>query len=887
MWLVRNKARSSADAIGGKMSAVSKLIPCASALALMATCPSVVSAQQPSRSNEASLPTEELEEIVVTGSSIRGVQPTGSNLVSISSDDIKAIGVATTPDLLASVPLLNSFNTAPKASLDGFGSFAPGLRSLPTSATLVLMNGHRLVGAAANETNPDYPQIPGLAIERVEIVADGASAIYGSDAIAGVVNFVTRKRFSGAEASVRYGMGDDYYSTYASGLVGQDWGSGSVLAAYQYTQNDNITGGDRDYRVQDFRPFGGVDTRSINCPSPNVVVGGAIHAAPSLVPNTTNSCDYGAVADLFPRSRLHSVFVTGQQDLGERFTLWGEILYSDRSDELRVAAPAQTVTIRNTNPFFVAPPGTGATQATVLFRPDNLYGSDHLENTDRTNVGNSSAGVDVALPGDLKLSVYGTMDWATNDAFIPRINPVALAIAAAGTSTSTALDPFGQRTDPAVVAAITDFSTDVNIRQRTSLGAVKIDGPLADLPGGQLKVAAGAEYRRETFTQRGFVGATPVPENLSRNIRSVFAEIFVPIFGAANAAPLLHRLSLSLSGRHDEYSDFGTTTNPKFGLNWDPVDSVTVRGTYGRSFRAPGMRQVGATVGSVFYDAPTAGVVARDPTRGTAQVNTIQLIGGNRELQPEEARTYSFGLDWLPTFLPDFGASVTFYDIEFTQAIGTPPTALIFSDPTFATNVYRNPSPEQLASLLALATPINLPTPLPAIGNVLDQRLGNFGVRETNGLDFDISYRRSTNFGAVFAGLAGNHILKFDTQLSPSASVANSLHLGVPESTLRATTGIQVGAVSVASFVNYRDGVTNIFNTPTGVSEFKADPYTTVDLRVTWTLPDAGLAAGSELALQVNDVFDEEPPFFPATDGIGGAYNPIGRFIALNLRKTF
>ena len=91
----------------------------------------------------------ELEEIIVTGSSIRGVPPTGSNLVSLSSDDIRAIGAPTTPDLLASVPQLNSFNTAPKASLDGFGSFAPGLRSLPTSATLVLMNGHRLVGAAA------------------------------------------------------------------------------------------------------------------------------------------------------------------------------------------------------------------------------------------------------------------------------------------------------------------------------------------------------------------------------------------------------------------------------------------------------------------------------------------------------------------------------------------------------------------------------------------------------------------------------------------------------------------------------------------------------------------------------------------------------------------
>jgi len=864
------------------MIAVARLVPSASAVVWLTMGASAASAATP--------PSEELEEIIVTGSSIRGVPPTGSNLVSLSSEDIQVIGAPTTPDLLASVPQLNSFNTAPKASLDGFGSFAPGLRSLPTSATLVLMNGHRLVGAAANETNPDYPQIPGLAIERVEIVADGASAIYGSDAIAGVVNFVTRKRFSGAEASVRYGMGDDYYSTYASGLVGQDWGRGSALLAYQYTQNDNITGGDRDYRVQDFRPFGGVDTRSINCPSPNVVIpqtGVLTYAAPNLTPNTTNYCDNGAVADLFPKSRLHSVFLTAEQQLGDRFTVWGDVLYSDRADEIRVAAPAQTVTIRNTNPFFVAPPGSGATQATVLFRPDNLYGADHLENTDRTKVGNSSAGVDVQLPRDLKLSVYGTFGWASNDAFIPRINPVALAIAAAGTSTATALDPFGQRTDPAVVASITDFSTDVSIRQRTSLGAVKVDGPLADLPGGQLKVAAGAEYRRETFDQRGFVGATPVPESLGRNIRSAFAELFVPIVGAANEAPLLHRLSLSLSGRYDEYSDFGSTTNPKVGLNWDPVESVTLRCTYGRSFRAPGVRQIGATVGSVFYDAATAGVVARDPTRGAAQINTIQLIGGNRDLQPEEARTYSFGFDWLPSFLPDFGASVTFYDIEFTEAIGTPPTALIFTDPTFATNVYRNPTPAQLAALLALATPVNLPTPLPPIGNVLDQRLGNFGVRETNGLDFDISYRRATGFGAVFAGVAGNHIFDFDTRLSPSAPVANSLRLGVPETTLRATVGVQAGPVSVASFVNYRDGVTNAFNTPTGVSEFKADSYTTVDLRITWTLPNTGLATGTELALQVNDLFDEDPPFFPATDGIGGAYNPIGRFVALNLRKTF
>jgi iron complex outermembrane receptor protein len=98
---------------------------------------------------------------------------------------------------------------------------------------------------------------------------------------------------------------------------------------------------------------------------------------------------------------------------------------------------------------------------------------------------------------------------------------------------------------------------------------------------------------------------------------------------------------------------------------------------------------------------------------------------------------------------------------------------------------------------------------------------------------------------------------------------------------------MQAGPASILGFVNYRSGITNTFNTPTGVSEFTAASYTTVDLRVAVTLPNTGLAAGAELALQVNDLFDKKPPFFPGTDGIGGTYNPIGRFVALNLRKAF
>jgi iron complex outermembrane receptor protein len=842
--------------------------------------------------NEADIEaSDDTIEIIVTGSSIRGVPPTGSNLISVSRDDIETIGAANTPDLLASVPQLNSFNTAPQASLAGFGSFAPGMRGLPASATLPLMNGHRLVAAAANETNPDFPLIPSLALERVEVVADGASAIYGSDAVAGVVNFITRRSFTGVEISGGYGVADDYHLTQVGAVVGQAWGSGSLLAAYQYTENDNITGGDRDYRLQDFRPYGGIDTRGTSCPSPNVLANttfySVYYAAPALAPNTRNFCDNGAVADLFPSSRLHSLFVSGRQDMSDSATLWGEILYSDRQDELRAAPPVQAVFIANTNPFFQAPPGSGATVEYVQFRPDNLIGSDHFTNTDERRVGNSSAGADFELPRDLNLSVYGTYSWAQNDAFIPSINSAAFAAAAAGTTAATALDPFGTGTSPAVVAAILNSSTDVNIEQLTSLGAVKLDGPLIDLPGGQLRFAVGAELRRETFEQRGFVGATPVPENLERDITSFYGELFVPIFGSSNEAPLLHSLSLSLSGRHDDYSDFGTTTNPKVGVNWEPMDGVLLRGSYGTSFRAPGLRQVGATVGAYYLDAANSAVFANDPTRGLSQVNTVYLLGGNRNLQPEEATTYSYGVDFNPTSLPDLRASLTYYNIEYTDVIGTPSAALVFTDPTFTSVVFRNPTPTQLNSLLSIAVPVNLPSPLPTVGNLLDLRLNNFGIRNTDGLDFDINYRWTTGFGAVFADLAGNYILNFDTQLSPAAPVSDSLRLGVPQATARATLGVEAGAVAVAGFVNYRDGVRNNFTTPTGVSSYQADPYTTVDLRVTWTLPDAGLTEGTVLALQVNDLFDQDPPFFPATDGIGGAYNPIGRFVALNLRKAF
>ncbi|UPT61477.1 MAG: TonB-dependent receptor plug domain-containing protein [Hyphomonadaceae bacterium JAD_PAG50586_4] len=314
-------------ALGGTSLVAAMLLLAGPALAQNANAP-----QGDAQAAEAS----EEEDIVVTGTSIRGVPPTGSNLISVTREDIEAHGGANTPDLSASIPQLSSFNTAPQTSAGtgpGLGSFAPALRGLPASATLPLMNGHRLVGAGVQVTNPDYPLIPNLAVERIEVVADGSSAIYGSDAVAGVVNFITRRNFSGAEISASYGVADDYYSGHIGGVFGRDWGSGSILAAYQYTENDNITGAERDYRVLDYSPWGGVDARPSACAEPNVYVGSPyFDPAPSYAYDSTtdtfgaagtrNRCDSAAGADIFPSSDIHAVFVSAQQDLTDNVTLW-------------------------------------------------------------------------------------------------------------------------------------------------------------------------------------------------------------------------------------------------------------------------------------------------------------------------------------------------------------------------------------------------------------------------------------------------------------------------------------------------------------------------------------------------------------------------------------
>ena len=220
-----------------------------------------------------------VEEIVITGSSLRGVAPVGSNLVTVARDDIENTGAQTVQQILKTVPSIVGLQSAGQAaygSFDGAGTNAPTIHGLGASAsnsTLILLNGHRMPVSGINHVLADPNIVAPLALERVEVLADGASSVYGSDAVAGVVNFITRRNVEGFEASLQTGAGDAYGTVNAGVLGGTTWDGGSLLISYNYSDRDNLEAVDRDYVRANQTARGGRDFTPNRCGPASITVG--------------------------------------------------------------------------------------------------------------------------------------------------------------------------------------------------------------------------------------------------------------------------------------------------------------------------------------------------------------------------------------------------------------------------------------------------------------------------------------------------------------------------------------------------------------------------------------------------------------------------------------
>ena len=700
------------------------------------------------------------ETVTVTGTSIRGQQPVGANVISVDRAAIEATGAQTTAQLLVTIPQLDSFGAAAQGSQNSSDGTtqAPTIHSLGNSAsnsTLILIDGHRLPITGIRHNLIDPSIIPPAAIQNVEVLPDGASAIYGSDAVAGVINFHTRKDYSGWETSAQAGIADHYSAFDFSQLFGHNWDGGGVVAVYNYSSRSNLMNGNRDFITsrQDLRRgaadpalFGGLCTppgvvtncvpiagsgatgsgtyanlqtvtvggpgiagqapagvavpypsdggnfQNFACPVATIATSSAASIGTFAYPYTnpiiprqttpsggpgTGVCDVNNLSTSLPSEVRNQGLVSIRQSLNDKLSATADIVYSSRMDSdrnnvgsitnaaafnLSTGGSGPAFGSNQTNPFFVAVPGTTGTARNSEFVTVELSqllqdrGVSPGYSSSKTSEATifTALGLDYDMGGDWLLSlgaVLGSDNTIIRNAGGLSSPETLLALngttntggtGATGPSSSVILDPYGLGTVTGVTRALTTANAldvwnpsatnrtsqsvlrslvDANSMQTSYQGmndvTLHADGPLGDFWGaGQIKAAVGAEWTLETNDWRNTATTNAGPASTSsgffkasttRTVYAAYAEFVVPLVGPSMNIPLMQRLTFDVAGRYDHYNDFGETRNPKIALSWDIIDGIRASGSFGTSFTAPQTSSVGAPITNLIPGASVSG----------------------------------------------------------------------------------------------------------------------------------------------------------------------------------------------------------------------------------------------------------------------------------------
>ncbi|HEU4590170.1 MAG TPA: TonB-dependent receptor, partial [Steroidobacteraceae bacterium] len=843
------------------------------------------------------------------GSRIRGSQPVGSAVTALSRENIEMAAPLTTAALLQKLPqvfnLGVSENSRGQAGGSGNITYATSvnLRGLGPYSTLTLLDGHRAVPQGTTGFAVDPSTIPTLALERVEVVADGASAIYGSDAVAGVVNLIPRRNFEGVEVSLRGGQGSDYDEHQVGAIGGFGWSGGHVMLALENSFHSNLNGLDRDYFRGDLSARGGRDFRVVQCNPGNIVVAGVSYAIPAggitpatagqLTPGTTNRCDNAQYQDLLPEQKRNSAMLTFDQQLGERFALFADAFWSKREFVNHVGDQAAALTVRDVNPFFTRPPGTTVTSETVNYSFGSQLPSNDTFGFSEAYQG--TLGTRVQLGGKWELEAlysYGHDEERSTSQY--GISNGALNAALARTDPATALNPFS--TAPNTEAALANIANQLFIAPGDTHfqgWELKADGPLARMPGGDLRVAVGYEGQLLT-SQSGLINGTwaapvyGITPRVRRKVNSAFVELLVPFFGPENARPGLRELTLDLAARYDDYSDLddGSTVNPKYGINWAPIDSLKFRGTYGESFRAPTFAQIYGNSSALYVQNYS------DPTKGGAITQGITLSGGNLQLEPETAQSYTLGVDYTPR--DDLRFGLTYFHIDYEKQITSylSDLTILNREDQFAGTgiIVRDPDPVFVAGLVA-TKPIRgvLPNPVTLY---VDGRTNNLGTTIAAGFDFDVDYRFDAGSAGQFGiGLMTTYFTDYDVAITPAADRIDQLNTiyNPLEFKARANLSWRRGGFAGGMFITYLGAYDNNLANPVQ----KVDSKTTIDLNLAYTF-SGGFAENLTIGVDALNLLDEDPPFVniaQSPNGGGGfdptLNNPVGRIIGLSLRKKW
>jgi len=647
------------------------LLPAGIALALT---PTFASAQEAKGATD-------LDRIEVTGSRIRGANmETQQPILTMTRESLEKQGYTSVADVLQNMTSAGSPAISRSESLasgEDVGGYYVDIRNLGAQRTLVLMNGKRL--GATTSGLQDLSQIPMSAIERIEILKDGASSIYGSDAIAGVVNVITRKRVDGGEASVylgQYSKGDGDTKQY-SFTLGSEGERGGITMSAEYYKADPVWANDRFFsRDGNAGPnYPGSGNSPINqngafcdpCLTPDLEEGqpGYVGSADQRWftlregGDPTNRADYRAEtsADRVNANQQmmvqtgierKSVYVNGNYDLTDTITFNADVLYNERTTDQQIAGyPYQSQSFLTKlsadsafNPtgsdldfrrrLWEMPRTTESQLKTLRFAPTVSGYFEFAGKTWDWDVGalwNRNESTKTSH-GDMSLIAARQ---ALGASYIDA-NGVAQCGNPGDAVTScrpwNPLLPYGvsgpgSLADAATQAFLFPYFTDTGYTKTTSYTA-NLSGSLFELPAGEVGIAMGVEHREEegrfspdAFAQSGqSTGLGAQTTQGKYELDEFYLELNVPIL---SDMPFAKELSLNAASRYSDYSNFGDTINSKFGFTWRPMDELLVRGTYAEGFRAPSINDLYGGINSSFesYTDP-CGVTAPGSVNGNA-----------------------------------------------------------------------------------------------------------------------------------------------------------------------------------------------------------------------------------------------------------------------------
>ena len=891
--------------------------------------------------------------VEITGSSIkRATAETASPVQVITAADLIKSGKGTVAEYLQTLTA-DGAGSLPTGFGNGFaaGSTAISLRGLGATSTLVLLNGRRMAPFAraddGQKSFTDLSTVPMEAVERIEILKDGASSTYGADAIAGVVNIILRKDFTGLIAKVTMGQSKYKDGEMAKGTL--TWGVGNlnedgynVLFNAELYKNNELMNKDRSRRDH----IGKGDLRAYGYPIGtqfafgNTVSGTASANPAGSIRNPANNqyitlpgCSGFSVSNpqdpnggcLWHSDQFRSMqpnidginlYTRGTKKLGD-LEAYAEAGYSRRDTSFTLTPPSITPTVafppNAANPSGVINFGSGAGTTIMMAptHPQNQFNAPVRVRYSAFDVGPSTRAVNnefTRFVVGLKGQRFG---WDFDTSYVHSQSKLDLAYSNM-LNMQVVKDALGNPASPYFPYYIGAQASKnpaslyaAMVRTATSHSTTKLDivdfkasRELMQLPGGALGLAVGAEHRREKLdnpslsgTENGSINASYVAAKGDEKISAVFLEV---------AAPVLKTVELSGAVRYDKYTNFSSTT-PKFGAKWTPVKTFALRGTYSEGFRAPGPAESGPASQS------TGTATVRDPVRcpngvpaaggATLADCSIALAAvkvGAPTLEPETSKGATLGLVWDP--LNDTSLSVDLWKIKRSNEI--------------------NPLPYNEAAALptAVRSDNNLVVngvTLPGTGTILISKAPyrNSSYTDIKGVDVEVKQRfRLGDYGRANLALTWTHINSWIRAESATVKYQyagthgncdTSNCAGTPKDKVSLAAGWDYDAWSLAATANYRGKMKNVLfegdlcasqlanGTPAPNAGCRLGSFTTVDMSASYKVNK-----NFQLFASISNLFDKVAPLDPLTYG-GMSYNPmdasgaIGRYFKAGARYQF